>query len=497
MRLAAAAPVLVALLSLAAACGDDTTTTGATSGGDGGSSGDGGSDQGGSGPTTTATGVTTSTGETTSTGTSTSTGASTSTGDGGGATTGEGGGVTVGQGGAGGDGGAGEGGAGGAGTTATGSTASSTASSTATSTASTGGGNDCTPITLDEFVAYAANDYSATFDYTAGDDAARVLVASAVSGAFTLGQGVNASIETCEQCVVGYLDYDAEGVPATLLFAAAGTLTLPAGGVGTASLANVELREIDQTTFELVPDGVCLSVAADSFDYSFPVVPGGWTCDPTYYGVDDGCDCGCGVQDLDCPNTNDVAACTFDNCAVGTEANPANTTQCVASGDDTFEITTGDVNVAIPDANEDGVCVAMQNAATGTVGSIDEVRVAVSHTFAGDLTFYVVAPTLDDYSQILFEPLDNAGSSTADLSSAAPIAFDESALVSADSLGAGLTTNQVVCSADGICRFQPAPDDFSFIEGIAVDGTWYFCAVDAYATDTGTITRVDVAGTLQ
>ena len=38
--------------------------------------------------------------------------------------------------------------------------------------------------------------------------------------------------------------------------------------------------------------------------------PKGWTCDPSYFGTDDGCDCGCGVFDPDCPAmTSDV--CMF------------------------------------------------------------------------------------------------------------------------------------------------------------------------------------------
>jgi hypothetical protein len=48
-------------------------------------------------------------------------------------------------------------------------------------------------------------------------------------------------------------------------------------------------------------------------------VPAGWTCDASRYRDGKSCDCGCGVQDKDCPNT-DVASC--DDCAaVGSCAN--------------------------------------------------------------------------------------------------------------------------------------------------------------------------------
>jgi hypothetical protein len=51
----------------------------------------------------------------------------------------------------------------------------------------------------------------------------------------------------------------------------------------------------------------------------------GWNCDPAYYGMADGCDCGCGIQDPDCPNLA-VASCQYcdDPGSCGTGACPAN-----------------------------------------------------------------------------------------------------------------------------------------------------------------------------
>jgi hypothetical protein len=40
--------------------------------------------------------------------------------------------------------------------------------------------------------------------------------------------------------------------------------------------------------------------------------PAGWTCSATFYGAGDGCDCGCGILDPDCPN-GDVASCQYCN----------------------------------------------------------------------------------------------------------------------------------------------------------------------------------------
>ncbi|HEY3356974.1 MAG TPA: hypothetical protein VGQ83_27235, partial [Polyangia bacterium] len=41
-------------------------------------------------------------------------------------------------------------------------------------------------------------------------------------------------------------------------------------------------------------------------------VPAAWTCDPAYYGAGDGCDCGCGVRDPDCPDGH-ARSCSFCN----------------------------------------------------------------------------------------------------------------------------------------------------------------------------------------
>jgi hypothetical protein len=67
-------------------------------------------------------------------------------------------------------------------------------------------------------------------------------------------------------------------------------------------------------------------------------VPPGWTCLPEWYGADDGCDCGCGVIDLDCADGT-VASCEFSNCPG--EINPTQNWLCDGGGpvcgDDTIQ----------------------------------------------------------------------------------------------------------------------------------------------------------------
>ena len=40
-------------------------------------------------------------------------------------------------------------------------------------------------------------------------------------------------------------------------------------------------------------------------------VPAGWTCDPSYYGDQQGCDCNCGAYDIDCDAGQEVLNCGF------------------------------------------------------------------------------------------------------------------------------------------------------------------------------------------
>lgn len=68
-----------------------------------------------------------------------------------------------------------------------------------------------------------------------------------------------------------------------------------------------------------------------------PSVPAEWTCDPDYYGTDDGCDCGCGTLDPDCTNAT-VGSCEYCGedgaCDAGSEdcstINPTQNSLCGA-----------------------------------------------------------------------------------------------------------------------------------------------------------------------
>jgi hypothetical protein len=64
---------------------------------------------------------------------------------------------------------------------------------------------------------------------------------------------------------------------------------------------------------------ILLDVSFDESDPPPPEVPDEWTCDPNWYGIDDGCDCGCGALDPDCANPT-VDACEY--CGYRGSCNP-------------------------------------------------------------------------------------------------------------------------------------------------------------------------------
>jgi len=91
-----------------------------------------------------------------------------------------------------------------------------------------------------------------------------------------------------------------------------------------------------ETCLSLGFTGGSLSCTNCAFDTS-ACTGTGWTCNPAYYGTNDGCDCGCGILDPDCADATvascvwcgDAGACSSDfTCS---DINPANNATCIAS----------------------------------------------------------------------------------------------------------------------------------------------------------------------
>lgn len=55
---------------------------------------------------------------------------------------------------------------------------------------------------------------------------------------------------------------------------------------------------------KVCPDGMVCTPGIPAFCGWEPVAPPEWTCNPDFYGMNHGCDCGCGVVDLGCANSN-------------------------------------------------------------------------------------------------------------------------------------------------------------------------------------------------
>jgi uncharacterized protein (TIGR03382 family) len=95
-----------------------------------------------------------------------------------------------------------------------------------------------------------------------------------------------------------------------------------------------------------IPDPDCADTAAETCDYEWcgsnsepdpsdstacidePPPAEGWTCSYSYYGGDDGCDCGCGAPDPDC-ETNTLESCRYNYCEDGFRPADTDSSQCV------------------------------------------------------------------------------------------------------------------------------------------------------------------------
>ena len=79
-----------------------------------------------------------------------------------------------------------------------------------------------------------------------------------------------------------------------------------------------------------VPGSICSEEATCEIQ-----VPDEWTCDPSFFGTNDGCDCGCGALDFDCEDAT-VESCAFcglpGSCAEGEDCpatiDPTNNAVC-------------------------------------------------------------------------------------------------------------------------------------------------------------------------
>jgi subtilisin-like proprotein convertase family protein len=160
-------------------------------------------------------------------------------------------------------------------------------------------------------------------------------------------------------------------------------------------------------------------------------------------------------------------------------------------------------NVSIVDDSYNGTPASMASVplavpASTTIQNV-AVRLAMAHTWIGDLTIKVRNPvgtvvTLMSRPGLAESADDGTGGSGAssDLSASFPILFQKGAAVSAENMGNTLTGSQAICRDDGICNFVPASGaaaagGLDSFKGQNAFGTWRLYVGDSGAGDTGAI----------
>ncbi len=127
--------------------------------------------------------------------------------------------------------------------------------------------------------------------------------------------------------------------------------------------------------------------------------------------------------------------------------------------------------------------------------------VALSHTWVGDLTMKLRSP-----NNTTLTILNRPGSNAPDDGSGAVgnnanwnntlIAFGDGFGPEAETMGTGLATDQVICTANGVCAHDPSPDTatqppsaFSAYNGSSALGNWTLCMGDSALGDVGILNQ--------
>ncbi len=154
------------------------------------------------------------------------------------------------------------------------------------------------------------------------------------------------------------------------------------------------------------------------------------------------------------------------------------------------------VNVSrvIPDNNPKPTCFDLPVAVNGIVTSAT-LQLALAHTFASDLKVQLVSPTGVTLTLMNRPGLPSTTfGANADFSASFPITFSDFGPTSAEAMGSGLGTRQVICRDDGRCSYVPAPDGdvpsgaqntAAAFAGQTSVGVWRVCVSDLSRNDVG------------
>ncbi len=167
--------------------------------------------------------------------------------------------------------------------------------------------------------------------------------------------------------------------------------------------------------------------------------------------------------------------------------------------------------LAIPDNGYNGtlgsmLCntIAVPSGSGDTVATAT-VRVAMSHTFVGDLTIKLVSPASTVITLVsrpgVVETADDGNDTAgfgenANLAIANPLLYDDAAANPSEQMGkvpSDLATGDVICAFAGSpCTYAPSagaatPGNLTSLAGQNKVGNWQLCLGDSASADTGTL----------
>ena len=191
--------------------------------------------------------------------------------------------------------------------------------------------------------------------------------------------------------------------------------------------------------------------------------------------------------------------------------NSAPVSQTASKSDDDTDslVITNPQFVAIPDDAYNGnlatmACSDIITTSTVPAGSViysARVSVGLDHTWIGDLTMKLIAPS-GEILTILNRPGSSAPDNGADTpvgdssnwAAGTVISFGDGLGPEAETIGSTIADAQNVCTNDGVCAYDPSPDTaatpptaFSSLRSTSASGVWRLCVGDSNLLDTGNL----------
>lgn len=192
-----------------------------------------------------------------------------------------------------------------------------------------------------------------------------------------------------------------------------------------------------------------------------------------------------------------ISSCSFNIIVEDNEGPIINcptdvTINCASLGVTETITGTNTTAITIPDNNDAGISSMIAISGVSSASNVLDmsVEMSIDHTWVGDLTIELEAPTGETLSLVSVTLNDSS-----DLDQNFPITFTDTATTSANNLGSGLAGPGVICEDNNICEYYPSAGSDAFAQFINtlstndsnLNGDWKLNIEDSADGDEGSL----------